>query len=267
MATIADLAAATSAAAGDLLVIRQSSTDKKIDAGLVPWTNSPSTFARGINITPPATSGESASNVDMPSGVISNQRAYRWSHNAVLRGYINCQAAANQLLMAVFDNGTGAGSNVIVQQNNNASTPAAGFLTIYTNGGSARRIWPDNTGLLRIHTADPTNANDTAGTVVGTQSSSLDVKDVVGAGPDGATALAHVEQGALAVREFTYKNGEFGGERFSGLVVDYAPRYGMDRDAEHPAGKSLNVVTALGDLMIAVSYLAGRVAALEAQDV
>ena len=70
---------------------------------------------------------------------------------------------------------------------------------------------------------------------------------------------------AAAVRRFTYKNGSFGGEEFSGLVVDYAPRYGMDRDADHPAGKSLNVVTAIGDLMIAVDYLAGRVAALEAR--
>jgi len=37
----------------------------------------------------------------------------------------------------------------------------------------------------------------------------------------------------------------------------------MDRDADHPAGKSLNVPNAIGDLMIAVDYLARRVAALE----
>ena len=57
----------------------------------------------------------------------------------------------------------------------------------------------------------------------------------------------------------------YGGEEFSGVVVDYAARYGMDRDAAHPAGKSLNTINSTGDLLIAVNYLAGRVADLEAR--
>ena len=76
--------------------------------------------------------------------------------------------------------------------------------------------------------------------------------------------LTHIQAGAAAVRRFVYKSNAYNGEEFSGLIVDYAARYGMDRDDEHPAGKSLNVINAIGDLMIAVTDLAGRVAALEA---
>lgn len=71
--------------------------------------------------------------------------------------------------------------------------------------------------------------------------------------------------GLWAVRGFTYKSGAFQGARFEGVVVDYAPAYGMDRDTEHPAGKSLNEVNILGDLLRAVAYLTERVTALETE--
>ena len=70
--------------------------------------------------------------------------------------------------------------------------------------------------------------------------------------------LTAVQAGADAVRRFTYKSGAFNGEEFSGVVTDYAPRYGMDRDVEHPAGKSLNILTVIGDLLLAVANLTER---------
>ena len=162
------------------------------------------------------------------------------------------------------DFGTDRGCILSLGRNSNVDTPAAGFIYLMTRTGSSQRLWADNTGLLRIGGVDPVFANDTAGTVVGAQTSSLDAKTVLGDPVEGAAALACVEEGAAAVRRFVYKNGAFAGEEFSGLIVDYAPRYGMDRDADHPAGKSLNVVNAIGDLMLAMTHLAGRVAALEA---
>jgi hypothetical protein len=220
----------TTPASGDYLVISDSGTDKKIDATLVPWTNANAVFTKDsptLTLTP------------------SSGRA--------------------QIIAASGDNGAGTGSYVSVARNSNASTPAAGFIYMQPHTATTRRVWVDNSGSLRIHTADPTNANDTAGTVVGAQTSSLDAKDITGGPLSAAAVLLHIAQAAAAVRQFVYKDGSFNGEEFSGLIVDFAPRYGMDRDAEHPAGKSLNVITALGDLMIAVDHLAQRVMKLEAR--
>lgn len=228
MATISDLASLATAAAGDQIPIYDASTnaDRKIDASLIPWTNTPSTFGEAVTLA---------------------------------------GAAPAKLTLTDIDNGSGAGARVVVGRNNNAATPAAGAVLLYMLGGSFRYLWVDNSGNLRVHSSAATNANDTAGTVVGTQTSSLDAKNITGSAPSADEALDHIAAAADAVRQFTYKDGSFNGEEFSGLIVDYAPRYGMDRDAKHPAGKSLNVITALGDLMIAVDYLAQRVVELEAR--
>ena len=265
MATIADLAtlAATGVASGDYLVISDSGVDKKIDATLVPWTSTPSTFTRAVTVQP-ANTGDHAFSAEMPNGTLTTARAYRWALNGTLRGYIQTDSANNEIVLGGFDNGANDGPNVFIGNNSNASTPAAGYVNLVNRGGTGYRIWPDATGLLRIHTANPTSATDTAGTVVGAQTSSKDAKTQRGKPEDAAAILAHIAEGAKAVRRFVYKNGAYGGEEFSGIVVDYAPRYGMDRDADHPAGRSLNIVNAIGDLLIAVDYLARRVAALEA---
>ncbi len=162
-----------------------------------------------------------------------------------------------------YDNGTGAGPYLYIGRNNNATTPAPGHVHALDKNAVSRYLWIDSSGIVRTHTAAPTST-DTGGTVVGTQTSSLDSKIIAGEPLPAAQILAAVQAGAEAVRRFTYRSGSFNGEEFSGVVVDYAPRYGMDRDEDHPAGKSLNVATVIGDLLIAVANLAQRVEALEA---
>ena len=180
--------------------------------------------------------------------------------------------------IASADAGASWGGNVIIGRNTNASTSASGFLGYVNKGGVSYYVWPDNNGgILRIHTALPTSANDQAGSVIGLQGSSLDQKDVLGNGATIEQVLAFVAQGAAAVRAFQYKGqslpnedgdlvdvpGAFPGETFEGLITDYAGRYGMDRDETHPNGKSLNTINALGDLLRAVDWLIGEVKALK----
>lgn len=172
--------------------------------------------------------------------------------------------AGAQLSLADGDNGASYGGRLIAGRNNNASTPAAGHVRLTNLSGGAYRIWPDASGILRIWTGDPTNANDTSGTVVGAQTSMAEAKLLADELTPIGEVLASIQQAAeQAVRRFSYRSGAFGGERFEGVVVDYAPRYGMDRDDEHPTGKSLNEITLLGDLLRAVAWLAERVAVLE----
>lgn len=241
MAAITDLATETAIASGDYLVINDVSagTDKKITRN---------NLIGSLKVTVNAASGDSQV----------------WQLSGTDRAKLNIATNATFLSLEDFDNGSSAGPRLQAGRNSNASTPAAGFVRLSNLSGTGYRIWADTSGNLRINTADPTNANDTAGTVVGTQTSSLDAKSITGEALPAVDILAAVQAGAEAVRRWTYRNGAYNGEEFSGVVVDYAPRYGMDRDAAHPAGKSLNVATVIGDLLIAVANLAERVAALEA---
>ena len=177
---------------------------------------------------------------------------------------LNPSSGYGRITLTAVDNTTGIGNNIFIQRNSNATTPAAGVLYIHDLNGTARRIWPDASGNLRIGTTDPTNANDTSGTVVGAQTSHRDYKEIAGEPVSDEAALMFVINAAYQVRRFTYKSGAFNGEEFSGLVLDGSTqhRYGQDADAEHPAGKSLNTINAIGDLFLAVRALTKRIDAL-----
>lgn len=172
-------------------------------------------------------------------------------------------AAKTAIVISAFDNGAGIGGRLSIYENSNASTPAAGSINLRTKDGDSRYLWHDATGLLRTHTVSTTNATDTAGTVVGAQSSHADFKNVIGAPIADADALAALVTAADLVRRFTYKSGSFDGQEFSGVVLDGAElqRYGQDADAEHPAGKSLNIINAIGDMMLALREIERRLTA------
>ena len=185
---------------------------------------------------------------------------------ATVGGTLLGQLYNSGLVFYAQDLGVGAaGCALVAGANSNGTQGGAGFVTMGSRTAVGYRIWPDASGNLRINTGDPTYANDTAGTVVGTQPASLDSKNVQPGITNIEAVLERIAIGAGAVRRFVYKSGAFGGEEFEGVVVDYAAAYGMDRDEAHPAGKSLNEINILGDLLRAVAYLSERVAALEAQ--
>lgn len=221
------------------------------------------TFADAQAIAPSATNVNGLE-VNMPTSTSGKalQVKYAGTERALLQ-VLGGQASA--FILSAVDTGNSYGPYIAVLGNSNGSTPSAGVIVLRDKGATDYSIWPDDSGVLRINTTLPTNALDTAGTVVGAQTSSLDAKHIVDDPISVDEVLAAVAMGADAVRRFTYRNGAYNGEEFSGVVTDFAPRYGMDRDAEHPAGKSLNTITAIGDLLIAVGNLIERVAALEAK--
>lgn len=206
--------------------------DRKVDAGLFAQKASANTFTALQTFTPASGIAISATGAGDSAAVNASSK----------------------------DNGNSAGPMIAIGSNNNASTPAPGALILQrVNPLGNAYLWCDDSGNIRTNlNALITSANRNGGTVVGTQTSSLDTKDVI----DGVTSiedvLAAVQRGAEAVRRFTYKSGAFNNEEFEGVVVDYAPRYGMDKDAEHEAGKSLNMINAVGDLLRAVAWLVER---------
>ena len=271
--TITDLTVTTSAAAADeipIWVAASSATRKITKANFMGGvlTGAGTVATGGFTLTVPAT-GTAAllgtANTFTQSQVINaNSAQFTIARGGVDRFSFVATASATQVNIFATDIGNTLGPFVSIGHNNNSSTPSAGVLLLANLSGTSYRHWVDAAGLLRIHTANPTNANDTAGTVVGAQTSMAAAKHI----SDGLAPITEVltsiqHAAAQAVKRFTYRSGSFNGQEFEGVVTDLAPRYGMDRDAAHPAGKSLNEITLLGDLLRAVAYLAERVERLE----
>ncbi len=162
------------------------------------------------------------------------------------------------VVMPSFSNGSSYGPYINIGRNSNGSTPSAGHILMYARTGTYYSTWVDNAGNLRImSSAQPTNGTDTNGVVVGTQSSALATKNVLGEFTDYSAALQAIVDAPLY--DFTYKSGSYNGEKFTGIITDYAPTFGMD------GGKSLNVITAHGYSMAAIKALHSKIEALETQ--
>ena len=169
--------------------------------------------------------------------------------------------ASFQAQMAGRDNGTGTGRSLTIGRNTNGTTPAAGSITFIESDGGASSVWVDASGVLRINGTPPSSAGgvgDTAGTVVGAQTSARAAKDVAGEVTNTAAALDIIRH--TPIYQFTYKNGAYNGETFYGIVTDESPLFGMDH------GRAFNPVTAFGATVLALRELDARLAALEREN-
>lgn len=178
--------------------------------------------------------------------------------------YISASAASSvgNISIASANLGNTFGPWINVGRNTYGSGTRAGWIRLTRKDGVGGDLWVDASGNLRIG-ADTTSASDTGGTVVGTQTSSLDSKHIIEPFIDYTIALTAIVDAPLY--DFTYKSGAFNGQRFTGIVTDYAPIFGMDRDEAHPAGKSLNTISAHGYTFAAIKALHTRVEQLESQ--
>lgn len=222
------------------------------------------TFTSGQSIAPIVTNQNGLS-INMPTS--TSALALRAQYNSVSRMELTASSSLSMLNMVGYDAGTGSGPILRAGRNSNGSTAAPGTFSAIQANNSGSSLWPDNSGVWRtVQDTNITSANfASAGTVVGAQTSHRDFKDITGDAVSDADALDFICQAAEQVARFVYKSGAYGEQEFSGVVLDgpELDRYGMDADAERPAGKALNLVNAVGDLFKAVRFLSGRVAALE----
>lgn len=276
--TINGLTVTTSAAAADLVpiwvagsaVTRRITKVNFIGATL---TGGGTIATGGYTLTVPATGTAAlreASNIFTATqtvNVASDGNVVQFQRNGTTVARVYQVATQHSLVLDNRDNGAGEqGGLVLVGANTNASnsTPGA-FGATRADGVGVYYIWPDGSGVWRTGAVADWKTNHESATVVGAQTSMAEAKHItVGLSPI-ADVLERIAAGADAVRRFTYKSGAFNDEVFEGVVVDYAPEYGMDRDDTHPAGKSLNEINIIGDLLRAVAWLSERVAILEAK--
>jgi hypothetical protein len=133
------------------------------------------TFTALCTFAPPSSTGLQ---IDMPSGTANAALLIRY----ITTNAANITASATSTVQTLnsrdFGNDT-AGCNILIGRNTNSGSTggASGTLRFVRADSGSRWIWPDNSGDLRIHTAAPTGSagaptvSDTAGTVVGTQTS------------------------------------------------------------------------------------------------
>ena len=164
-----------------------------------------------------------------------------------------------------FDNGSSIGRRINILRNENASTPAAGHIVLEDKGGALFRIWPDDSGVLRIHTADPTNANDTSGTVVGTQTSDWRVKRSISPFTDHSTALDRV----LSLDLYNYRmrdDSQRSSKQLNSLVIFPKDRRSWWTMNDHRPDNMAAIDQAAldGALIGSIKALHARIAVLEA---
>lgn len=150
--------------------------------------------------------------------------------------------------------GTSYGPMVIIGRNT-SGTGGPGFIRFQSKNGTNYDLWHDNSGNLRTN-GFPQAESDTdgsIGTVVGTQTSTLDTKDVLGDGVSPEDALAIILR--TPIKRFRYKNGAYSGSVFDGIIADDSPTFAMDPNDRYPQGRSFNPVSAFGYVVQAIKAL------------
>ncbi|MDZ4296123.1 MAG: tail fiber domain-containing protein [Patescibacteria group bacterium] len=119
-----------------------------------------------------------------------------------------------------------AGPIIRVGRNNNGTATGAGSVNFVQKDATDGYVWQDDAGNMRINTLAPTNGNDTAGTVIGTQTSWIELKTNISSW-SGEGALQTVLDTPLYNFEFIndgFKTAQNGKPSYSGLVIGESDR-------------------------------------------
>ena len=178
--------------------------------------------------------------------------------NGISRGiYINptLTAAADwrAIEIASTSMGSGAAGPVVMIGRNSHATPGAGSINLLSNAGTNGYVWQDTAGNLRIHTAAPTNANDTAGTVVGAQSSTRETKQDIEDYTEYRDALALIVDAPLHTFRYIKEVEGYGSD--SPLAKTRIGFIADEVDQAFMVGNVIDQVSVNGLLMAAIKEI------------
>lgn len=156
------------------------------------------------------------------------------------------------------NNGSSFGPFIVIGRNNNGTTPAAGFLRMRGKTGNDNDVWVDSSatpGVIRVGNST-TTTNDTAGSVVGAQTSWVEFKEDIEVWDEPQQALDAI----LAARLFHYHlKGDETKRQYSGLII-----HEEDRGAWYSENDGEHQVPALNERNL-FGYLIGAIQAQQAQ--
>ncbi|HEX3099884.1 MAG TPA: tail fiber domain-containing protein [Patescibacteria group bacterium] len=200
--------------------------------------------------------------------VRSNATTYSLTVNG-LTGHvgIGTNSASEQLTVGgnitteTSDYGNGAAGPIIILGRNNNGTTGAGSVNFQSKAGTAGYVWQDNAGNLRINTSAPTNALDTAGVVVGTQTSTRNTKQDITDYTDYAAALNMVTSAPL--HTFRYIKDVHGYGANSPLAKPHIGYIADEVPADFMWGNSIDQVSVNGILMASIKALNAKITDLQ----
>jgi hypothetical protein len=140
--------------------------------------NVANSFTAGPQTISPAAVGDRGLVLAMPASNTDN--AIRITYNGNVAFTLNQRANLSQFSLTSRDLGNNVeGCQSLIGRNSSAGAvgPAAGTVGLIPASISSRYVWCDDAGNIRVHTSAPTGntgsptVSDTAGTVVGTQTS------------------------------------------------------------------------------------------------
>jgi hypothetical protein len=216
-----------------------------------------------VHILSPSTSTK-ALVIEVPASTYAEAFQIHYAGTAYVESAI--AAAESRFSLLNLDLGDDvAGPVLTIGRNSNSTNSNSGTLVFRDIGNSQQFIWVDNsaaTGDVRIHTAAPAGGvADTAGTIVGTQSSPRFIKNILREWTDDEAYKVLDQVLATPVYDFTYKSGKYN-RSFTGIAIEDGeePWYGMDRagtDDYVPEGtsKALNEVNIAGYMILSVRAL------------
>jgi len=152
-----------------------------------------------VHILSPAT-GTVGLVVEMPSSATAS--AQSWQYNTVEAARIQFTATITNLLLSDRDLGDdNAGPGLRIGRNTNSTNSNTGSLRFADDGGTNQFVWVDNSaspGDVRVFTSPPGGATaDTAGTVIGTQTSWHELKQNIKVFTDYQASLRSVLETTL----------------------------------------------------------------------
>lgn len=279
---IPDLAALTAPAATDEIEVYDASAAANVRLALsyVALLGTANVFTAnqrvdalvGVNVAPTASQqltvkAGSVSTIGLvvDTAASAAARAQSWLYNGVDSGRVDIRSDRSIMGLISRDLGNNiAGPRMEVGRSSNAGAegPVAGTMNFTKKDDTNGFVWVDASGNLRIYTSAPTGSSgtptvaDTAGTVVGTQTSTLASKIMLGEDLTPGAALRVILQ--TPVKHFRYKNDAYNGSEFHGIVADYSPEFAMDE------GRVFSPVSAFGYMIQAVKALTERIQQLEA---
>ena len=146
-----------------------------------------------------------------------------------------------------------AGPIITLGRNTNATNTGAGSIDFLDKAGTHGYVWQDAAGNLRINTSAPSNANDTAGTVIGAQTSLREYKQDIEDFTDYSSALDKIINAPL--HTYRYINEVNGYGEDSPLAKTHIGFIADEVDSIFMQGNVIDQVTVNGLLMASIKEM------------
>ena len=167
---------------------------------------------------------------------------------------IGTTSPSTKLEIGSSDLGDGvAGPIITIGRNTNATNTGAGSINFLDKAGNSGYIWQDAAGYMRINTSAPSNANDTAGTIIGDQTSIRETKQDINDYEDYESALSMIVNAPLHTFRYIKEVNGYGADSLLAKT-----RIGFIADEVDPmfmVGNSIDQVSVNGLLMASIKEM------------